>query len=55
MNWITRAAARWREAEKRRRDAARLAALPDYLLYDMGLTPDGEASLARQLRPGTKR
>jgi uncharacterized protein YjiS (DUF1127 family) len=49
-NWITRTTASWRETSRRRRDAAHLAQLPDYLLYDMGLTPDGEASLARQLR-----
>ena len=55
MNWITRTTVRWRAAEKRRRDAAHLARLPDYLLYDIGLTPDGEPSLARQLRPDAKR
>jgi uncharacterized protein YjiS (DUF1127 family) len=49
-NWVTRTAARWHEAGRRRRDAAHLARLPDYLLRDIGLRPDGEASLARQLR-----
>jgi uncharacterized protein YjiS (DUF1127 family) len=55
MNWITRTAANWRAADKRRRDAEHLARLPDYLLYDMGLTPGGEPSLARQLRKGGRR
>ena len=51
MNWITR----WREAGRRRRDAAHLARLPDYLLRDMGLTPGGESSLTRQIRDGGNR
>lgn len=49
-NWMTRTTANWRAASRRRRDAAYLAKLPDHLLADMGLTPDGEVSLARQLR-----
>jgi hypothetical protein len=54
-NWITRTAAQWREAGRRRRAAAHLAKLPDYLLRDMGLAPGGEASLASQLRSDERR
>jgi uncharacterized protein YjiS (DUF1127 family) len=54
MNWLTRTTAHLRAADKRRRDAGHLAALPDYLLRDIGLTPGGEISLSRQLRGGDK-
>lgn len=50
-NAVLRAFAHLRDSGRRRREAQRLANLPDYLLYDMGLTPGGEASLARQIRP----
>ena len=49
-NFFTRSVARWREDARRHREAQYLARLPQHLLYDMGLTPDGVASLARQLR-----
>ena len=49
-NLVTRTVARWRTDARRHRDARHLARLPDRLLYDMGLSPDGVASLARQLR-----
>jgi uncharacterized protein YjiS (DUF1127 family) len=49
---IGRLAGAWIAAERRRRDAEQLATMPDYLLYDIGLTRDGVASLARQLRSG---
>jgi uncharacterized protein YjiS (DUF1127 family) len=48
--WIVRAAARWKAAGDRGREAAKLALLPDHLLYDMGLSRDNLPSLARQLR-----
>jgi uncharacterized protein YjiS (DUF1127 family) len=48
-NLFTRAVASLRTADRRRRDAIHLASLPDHLLRDMGLTPDGEASLRRQI------
>jgi uncharacterized protein YjiS (DUF1127 family) len=54
MNWITRTAANWRDADKRRRDAALLSQMPDYLLHDIGLTRDGAQSLARQLRDNSR-
>lgn len=49
-NPISRAFARFRRTSDERRAASRLAALPDYLLRDMGLVPGGEAALARQIR-----
>jgi len=52
FGWLARFAARVAAAEARRRDAALLEAIPDYLLYDIGLTRGGAASLARQLRSG---
>ena len=54
QNWFTRTYDRLSEAAQVRREAARLAALPSYLLRDMGLPLDGEASLARQLRGGRR-
>lgn len=42
-------------AKKRRREAAALAGLPEHLLYDIGMSPDGVPSLARQVRPGGER
>jgi uncharacterized protein YjiS (DUF1127 family) len=33
-----------------RSDTAILAAMPDYLLYDIGVSRDGVPSLARQVR-----
>ena len=50
-SWLRRWLVRAAQAETRRIEAKRLAAIPDHLLYDMGLTPDGVPSLARQLRP----
>jgi uncharacterized protein YjiS (DUF1127 family) len=49
--WIGLATQHWKATAKRRREAAQLDALPEYLLYDMGLSRDGVPSLARQLRP----
>ena len=49
--WIGLATLHWKATAKRRREAAQLDALPEYLLYDMGLSRDGVPSLARQLRP----
>lgn len=54
-NLFSRTFADFRAAERRRRDAMRLAALPDYLLRDMGLTPAGETSLRRQIAAGKSR
>jgi uncharacterized protein YjiS (DUF1127 family) len=48
--WMERARERWRSAKRDRCEAAQLATIPDYLLYDMGLTRDNVPSLARQLR-----
>lgn len=42
-------------AKKRRREAAALAGLPEHLLYDIGMSPDGVPSLARQVRPEGER
>jgi hypothetical protein len=48
-NLFTRTLAGFRAADRRRREAMHLAALPDYLLRDMGLDPAGESSLRRQI------
>ena len=45
QNWFTRSRARWNA----RREVDRLAALPDYLLRDMGLTLKGRSALVRQI------
>ncbi len=45
QNWFTRSRARWNA----RREVDRLAALPDYLLRDMGLTLEGRSALVRQI------
>jgi uncharacterized protein YjiS (DUF1127 family) len=54
-NLIGRTLARWRDADRNYRDATRLARLPDHLLRDMGFTPEGVISLARQIRRRSKR
>jgi hypothetical protein len=52
QNWFTRAYGRWSDTAETRREAARLAAMPHYLLRDMGLSLEGRTALARQLRAG---
>jgi uncharacterized protein YjiS (DUF1127 family) len=54
-NWITRTLADWRAASRHRSEYAQLAAMPDHLLYDIGVTRDGIPSLARQLRSKSRR
>ena len=48
--WMERARERRNSGKRDRYEAAQLAAIPDYLLYYMGLTRDNVPSLARQLR-----
>ncbi len=55
MTWFARTRLRRHEASRLRRDLAHLNGLPDYLLRDMGLSLDGEAARARQLRAETRR
>ncbi len=54
QNAITRALARWGATRAQRGEAARLAALPQYLLRDMGLPLEGEAAIASHLRTGRR-
>jgi hypothetical protein len=49
-NPIVRALDRWSRARAERRVARRLARLPDYLKRDMGLSLDGLAAIAAQIR-----
>ena len=55
QNWFTRTYDRWSETAHVHREAARLSALPHYLLRDMGLSLEGHTALARQLRAGRSR
>ena len=50
QNPITRALNRWKEDRAERREAKRLAAMPHYLIRDMGLSLEGMAAIAAQLR-----
>jgi len=45
--WLARRLARLQAADVRRRDAVRLASLPEHLLADMGLTRDAARCLHR--------
>jgi uncharacterized protein YjiS (DUF1127 family) len=49
-NPITRTLDRWSRAREERREAARLAAMPERLLRDMGLSLEGLAAIAAQIR-----
>jgi len=49
-NHIARTLQRWARARADRREAARLAALPQRLLRDAGVTLEGVAAIAAQLR-----
>ncbi len=58
MTWLSRTLDRHKTSGRHRRELAHLAALPDYLLRDIGLTREPGAGLTRQIRnarrPGDK-
>ena len=50
--WLRRLVDALIAVEARRRDAERIATMPEYLLNDIGISRDAVPSLARQLRSG---
>jgi len=50
QNPIARTLSRWSRARAQRREAKRLARMPHYLLRDAGLSLEGMAAIAAQLR-----
>jgi uncharacterized protein YjiS (DUF1127 family) len=50
MNPITRTLHRWSRTREERREAQRLARLPERLLRDMGLSLEGLAAISAQIR-----